>query len=211
LVHSTEHKEKRQNAKKPPNDWFTSLIAFFALIVSCFAAYYSFKQASIAEDTSRRQLRAYLGFCSISLIENINEAYIVRFEIMNYGQTPAKTVDVLGQIEILPFPLPESFVPQYFQRTDIKQASNIFPADTTMKGGIRAKRIFSVQEISKINSAKSNERLYVFLRIDYLDCFEIEHHTWFCRFIDPTSIRYNKDKTLKYFTWADYERFNNFD
>lgn len=215
LKQPTPHKEERNKTKKSTYNKMTVGVALFALAVSISAAYFSYRQVDIAEDTAQRQLRAYLS-TEIVGWQGLDGKYLfaTTIRIVNYGQTPAKMVQLAGQVEILPYPLPENFVPHYSQINNITQNFTVFPniRDSTAIGGkIPAKYIFTKEQIARFTSDTSKVRAYSFERITYLDVFGITHHTVSCRFLEPKSIVYNTNGSIRTFMMANYSKYNYID
>ena len=202
---------KPNNKQTSGNISLSIIIALFALVVAIIAAYFSYCQNRISKDTAERQLRAYVSF-EINAWRGFtkNEPLAVQIALINYGQTPATGVKITGQIEILPFPLPSSYKPQYSQIGSIAQITTIFPNKgySSPIGWIPVKDVFSSEEISLITSPKSKYRAYMFGHIVYNDIFNHERNTYFCQFIDPLSILYNENGSINTFIWANYMDYN---
>ncbi|HKI78781.1 MAG TPA: hypothetical protein VKA26_09590 [Ignavibacteriaceae bacterium] len=203
------------NIKEPQYNRTNLIVSIFAVVIALIAAFFSFKQTEISEDTAQRQLRAYLSTEIIGW-QGLDGKYFfaTAIRIVNYGQTPAKMVQLAGQIEVLPFPLSGSFIPHYSQINNITQSFTVFPnvRDSTAIGGkVPAKYIFTKEEIARFASDTSKVRVYSFERITYLDVFGVTHHTYSCKFLEPKSIVYKTDGTIRTFMMANYSKFNDID
>jgi len=201
----------------PPNtekDTVSRLLSGFALAIAIGAAAISYLQYDIARDTAIRQLRAYVS-TEITGRRGLDEkhALAMGISLVNFGQTPARKVQVTGQIEILPFPLPKEHIPKYSTIGDFAQTTTVFPnkGSAAQVGWIPAKYVFSHKDIHLITSNTSNVRAYIFGHVTYLDVFNAVRNTYFCQFIDPKSIKYNLDCSIKTFIWANAERYNTCD
>lgn len=145
-------------------------------------------------------------------LQSTESAFSIRYSISNYGQTPAKMVKVSGQIETLPFPLPENFTPTYSMIGNVEQNSCVYPGiDNPSVGGIPAKNNSIIDEISHVKRTKDSLRVYLFGKITYLDCFNEIHHTSICLFIEPDTIEYFPNNIFKGCVWIYYRAFNDFD
>jgi hypothetical protein len=60
------------------------------------------RQNEIAEDTAKRQLRAYVGFPSMHLIDRHQNDPRFSVEVKNFGQTPANNVTIHSVIDARP-------------------------------------------------------------------------------------------------------------
>lgn len=195
--------------KKRAFDWTAFILAVFALLISGIAAYYAFRQADIAEDTAHRQLRAYIGIQITGwAVPSPTQVLAIHYAIIDYGETPAKMVHIDGQIEVDPFPLPENFAPTYWDQ-GAHELSNLFPHEPGTRGDILQKG--SPPKVTIFKTVKDNERIYMFMRITYEDCFNIPHSTRMCLYIAHNNIVYRKDGTIKTFLWTPYGEFNDFD
>jgi hypothetical protein len=185
--------------------------------VAIIAAYFSYEQVQIAKGTSIRQLRAYVhvehaGWQGLDGKHFFADTY----RIINYGQTPAKVIDILGQIEILPYPLPQNYVPDYSRINNFPQTFLVFPNihdSLAVFGKIPTKNkgIFSPAEIAEITSDDSNVRAFEFMKIIYIDAFGITRHTYSCAYLNPLSIIRDPTGKILTFQMSAYIDFNNFD
>jgi hypothetical protein len=190
------------------------IISILALIISSIAAYYSFRQTEIAQDTAIKQLRAYLifktqgfGFPAIN-----TPPFAMKFGIINHGQTPARMVQIDGQIERLHFPLPDNFKPKYLGISNFIQNTTVFPGENpSYIGGISSISPSIIKELSEIKATKDTSRIYLFARITYLDCYNITRHTFLCQYIEPESVVYDLKGYLSGQSWVYYKIYNDID
>jgi hypothetical protein len=150
---------------------------------------------SLAEDTAKRQLRAYVGLV-ITACWNLesNGPLGIKFVAINYGQTPASHFNGVGVIDYLPYPLPEDFVlPE--PPTKVHQDAIIFPNDRANplivsfweREGSRK----TIQEKLQLLSKQATIEAYAHGKITYKDVFGQEWCVEFCHFLNPQSVRTN--------------------
>lgn len=158
------------------------------------------------------QTRAYLGLEITGwhgLYDNTELGY--HYIIRNYGATPATDVSVRGQIEINKFPLPVGFIPKY--EGGVNQKGIVYPNQNgfSLGANIKAKKIFTQEEIKEITDSHSLIRAYSFVKIVYVDVFGIKRHNFFCSYLDPESIVRDSTGKIKTWTWATYNGYNYID
>jgi hypothetical protein len=112
-----------------------------------------------ARETSQRELRAYVTKQITAWRGLINgKPLAVQYALIAHGQTPAKEVKVLGQIDILPFPLSAQYKMPEPTET-IAQSVIAFPGEANPpRGWITAERAFTSVEIAEIASTQSGRR-----------------------------------------------------
>jgi hypothetical protein len=140
----------------------------------------------IARDTEHRQLRAYLGIVIPNpSTNNITPPTIpiVSLGIKNTGQTPAYRAVVLSCVQLGPYPLPEN---QDFSCPNVIAAGipqgpvTIFPGSLDSLGiRVVMKRSLTQAEFDSIGDG-SNNRFYIWGKIQYVDAFNSGHYTNFC-------------------------------
>jgi hypothetical protein len=82
-----------------------------AVVIAVLAFLAAAWQGYIANDTEKRQLRAYVGVHQNGLMGLENSDPIgVGFDFINHGQTPAQKFHFIGIIDLLPYPLPQGYV-----------------------------------------------------------------------------------------------------
>jgi len=137
---------------------------------------------SIMRDTARRQLRAYIGarFPSRPVIV-AGEPVKVEFTLNNFGQTPARIVEVRGALQILPYPTPDNVDFSDAVAIDAPQSPmTCYPGDEgKVWEGVKILRPLTQPEVNDI-WAGTSRRLYCYGRIDYKDVFGIGRYTEYC-------------------------------
>lgn len=136
------------------------------------------------QDTAIRQLRAYVSVYPAAL-ENIHPDHppIFSFAETNNGLTPAYGREHRGMMDILPHPLPESFIVPELPISRTQSRFTLFPKVTPAPRGniVPWERKFLQAEWIEIFEAKEGgRRLYVFGQVSYKDCFKKERWTKFC-------------------------------
>lgn len=86
--------------------WLGGLISVGSLVGVFAALGLAFNSNSIAQDTAKRQLRAYMGIldCEISGVEETG-AFVLTARLQNAGQTPAYKVRLAGESFAAEYPL----------------------------------------------------------------------------------------------------------
>jgi hypothetical protein len=134
-----------------------------------------------AEDTARRQLRAYLSVHPAKLLKfTPNENMIFSFEIKNHGQTPAYSCTHTSDIIFERHPLPEKF---NFPILDSTPKSKVtVHKDIPITGNIVATKKFTQQQLVEALQAPATggKRIIIFGKIDYKDAFGGDRWTNFC-------------------------------
>jgi len=164
-------------------------VSFGTLIIAVFTAVLGIgtgllflatkRLAEGAEDTARRQLRAYVSGAP-DHIWNFNPTTLVqmRYTIRNHGQTPAYNLSHSAAIEIFPFPLPANFI--FPSLPPHQQSSPALHQDDAVYGIVFAARLFSNTEINSVVT-NNGVRIYVFGTVMYTDAFGTRRRTKFCR------------------------------
>jgi hypothetical protein len=156
-----------------PEPLFLSLAAAFAFM----AAFYTRKLVLGADDTAKRQLRAYVGGRP-SEIAHTGLVVHWTFEIENFGQTPASQLTDNALVDICPYPLPPNYpFPSLPQMAP--SAAVIHPRMGKYGGTGRSQRTFTPSELTQIVDG-TVQRLYIFGEIKYMDIFGKDHTTRFC-------------------------------
>lgn len=188
---------------RDPNTYI-ALATIFLVLIGVFAI-------NISRDTEKRQLRAYVtpiatGWRGLTDSKPLSLGY----NIVNYGQTPAKNVWKNGTVDILPYPLPKGYIFK-IPEEPVRQKASIFPkAEMPVFGWVQADRPFTNTEINEITSTTSSRRAYAYGTFTYTDIFEETHTTNFCFFIDPASVTKNTSGTIETFVWAICEQHTDF-
>ena len=167
-----------QEKHKPPDwDWWWDktpeiFIALFTLML--FIA--TRRLVTGADDTARRQLRAYISVVKAFQVDN-HDLTAYATNIRNSGQTPAYAIKCWRGIGIQKHPLTSRLSPPagHTPDTDVVLGNG---AELGFNDEIRPQ--FSPREMGNVKTGKA--AIYVWGRIEYLDCFERKHFTDFCLF-----------------------------
>lgn len=188
---STEKATNKENNMKPAPSienytfWLTILTGLLAAATAVLAIF-TIKLWLTADDTAKKQLRAYISI----------EEYGVRnfdigkpefsFRYRNNGQTPAYDVRFFTWIAVLPYPLPKNF-----PHDDVREDSTV--SRTTVGPGVYQRGYKPIDtaltppEIAEIIDG-STRRLYFMGVARYSDVFKQPHETWFCVFIGGSTL-----------------------
>jgi hypothetical protein len=179
--------------KKHPLEWATFLMLLGTLVATGFAANYTRKQWLSAEDTERRTLRAYIALSNSQQPSPLNvDNTKTTFWLDNFGQTPAKNVQVWGNWEFVPFgeDLPADFDFRVKPPTPCTQMPGqniargpitVFPKNALQLALYHCQTLLF--DFAFTNQKQSNAFLYGY--ISYLDIFNIEHRTNYCMLYYP--------------------------
>jgi hypothetical protein len=174
--------------KKHPLEWATFLMLLGTLIATGLAANYTRKQWLSAEDTERRTLRAYLAITPNLKVDRTK----TEFSIDNFGQTPAKTVQIWGNWEFVPFG--EDLPADFAFRVKPPSPCSELPGQSMARGPLTVfpksaleAALYHCQsqlfDFAFTNQKQSNAFLYGY--ISYLDIFNMEHRTNYCLLYYP--------------------------
>lgn len=134
-----------------------------------------------ADDTARRQLRAYLSI-NPTVVENYGtqKRATINWVVKNHGQTPASEIRYKFSIEVMPDPLPSGFdfsKPQL----EVTSDSSLFPSggDPTnvLKAWFNNDRPFTDDEYDSIEAG--THRIHVWGIMTYRDVFKRARTTIF--------------------------------
>jgi len=151
---------------------FTFLLAIFTLLLWCSTR----ALAKGADDTAKRQLRAYVAAKPIALsFFGSTVPVTATVQITNHGITPAFNVESYACVNILPFPLPaNSGLPELPK----SPSRFVLHANAEISSYATADRSFSQKEIADLVDG-NHFRIYVYGRIKYVDIFRIQRTTTF--------------------------------
>jgi hypothetical protein len=214
LINPSINEQNANNTEENKNDVHERIalwIAGAAFLVSVLSVFYTRKQARIAKETAEKQLRAYIGVKPLDYYRHhaITGKSTFIYTVVNYGQTPAKDVKIIGKLKMLDYPMSEDTIPDYFPEKITPQTSNVFPREegNNFTGTIVSDSIIPDNILDQIESIDSIKKLYAFISITYIDIFNMERHTSFCACMFKTT-RQNGEPAAK---WAITDRFNDFD
>ena len=186
---------------RDPNGWIA--ICTIGLLFIGFCALH------ISQDTEKKQLRAYLALDNMQT-SGSGTVINVKFNVENFGQTPAKNCYISGNLAIMPFPLPSNHVFP-IPPTKFKQSSIITPR-ATKPSTVDVHATVTPDEKKEIFSTNSERRLYLFGVLNYQDIFNDYHFLKFCYFLN---IEGKPKKSLKRtdtpISWVDCDQHTDFD
>jgi hypothetical protein len=144
----------------------------------------------LSRDTTKRQLRAYVGVHQVGVMGIYEDGILgVGFAFVNYGQTPALRFNIRGQADLLPYPLPDSYVmPEPPERP--RQDGVIFPhQNNPMTGWVwETGTRLSAKDKMDLFSKTTERELYAHGIATYVDVFDEKRSTEFCFVINPHSV-----------------------
>jgi hypothetical protein len=122
-----------------------------------------------AEETARRQLRAYLSMSPKGVGTARNEERIVRVEwfTKNHGQTPASEIHHIFNFDVLPNPLPAAFV--YPPATVSLDTNSILAPGQDMTTWFDVNRLLTTEEFTEVE--RNARRFHVWGTTFYRDAF----------------------------------------
>ena len=179
-----------------------------------------FYEWDISKAIPQEEIRAYVtaeiisnGFEQVisNGFEQVKGKDAVKFRLVNNGKTPAQHVRVDGQIKVCEYPLTRTKV-EYDSVPNANQRWTIYPNQSTKHstGYIFADSFLNLttENIKRITSSK-DERVFLFIRIWYVDVYGATHSRKICRFIESGEL--TESGSIKNINWADYKDFNDFD
>jgi hypothetical protein len=192
-VQSTKNpKASTGREKRHPLDWLVFLFLVLTFVATAAAACYTRKQWITADDTEKRQVRAY-AFATPTGVKDfeIGKAPTGGVGVRTMGQTPA--YKIRGRINVggLPYPLPADADLSLEKKTNQVQNSafisptNVFSLDALAAGQLN-------DTTKKAIDQGTEFRLYVWGRVDYEDVFALSHWFTFCYSYDGKSILGNQ-------------------
>jgi len=133
---------------------------------------------------------------------------VVRFNTVNYGQTPSSNAQMKWDIKALPVKLPDTFQPEYVSVSH-EPSLLVFPGAPYI-GTIISNNIINSEEFANCIAFHSNVRIHVFLSITYKDVFDIQRCTHYCAYLAPQSST-NKLGDQDGWVWNAANKFNSLD
>jgi hypothetical protein len=169
-----------------------TVLTFLLLAASGYTAYEATiasgaatRQAAVAEDTEKRQLRAYIGLIpppDNQIINNFTPPTkpTVHLTPKNFGLTPAYEARHETGSGVFVYPLPKSFLYPIQKAATPPNPITIFPGNFDIAGiNTNWTRALSSDEIASIQDDRA-ERLYFWGTVSYRDAFGDPHYTNFC-------------------------------
>jgi hypothetical protein len=186
-------------------EFFNSKITDYFLSLLTFAiAFYTYKLVKGADDTAKKQLRAYVMLDEGEQLSGIStpEPKVI-VTIKNFGKTPAHKVSSTILLKILPFPLSTDLLDamKNIQPGDFISQDVLGPdAKHRLSSGGKSK--FTIAELQDLFTNSKTKALYSFGKITYEDIFGNKHETRFIHFVgglapikDGTMSRYEDGNT----------------
>jgi hypothetical protein len=159
-----------------------------AIAIASLAFFAAAWQGYIANDSEKRQLRAYVGVHQVGYmgLEDSNSIG-VGFNFINHGQTPAQKFNLIGIIDLLPYPLPQGYV-LMDAPSRTPQDGVIFPNEIpSMTGWTWERDKIDALTKKEIISATPKREIYAHGIATYDDIFGEHWRTEFCFFLNPSS------------------------
>jgi hypothetical protein len=193
MVESTEHCDPNPNGnhgcaqreRKHPLEYAIFAFLVLTFVATSFAACYTRNQWITADDTEKRQIRAYVGVVA-QKFEGGNPFIPpaipeVHFNLRNFGTTPAFEVLHRSGTAICDYPLPAQM--DFAPDTDTKtrpEPITIFPGTIDNIGiYIPGKRALTSEELNSISTGE-NKRICFWGTVSYKDTFGYSWYTNFC-------------------------------
>ncbi|MBB4368039.1 hypothetical protein GGD63_000808 [Bradyrhizobium sp. cir1] len=140
-----------------------------------------------AEDTSERQLRAYLSASPFWIFKfDKNTPIAVKFKIANHGATPAHDMSSISTVHVWPYPLPGDWPIEPPPPVGETWSKSTVYSDTPAIGQATMGRALSLEEIRDLVQDGATKRVYVLGVVRYYDIFKKKIRTTrFCRSVTP--------------------------
>jgi hypothetical protein len=167
------------------------------------------KQWATAKDTEQRQLRAYIGAVPQYIIKTRDGLWALQIVAHNYGQTPARAVQINGGAFYAHSPLaPGEKIPTApfaYSRTDNSSGLDVYPT----KDGTTSLNPFPANLIEAFRKYPISVKVYLAGIVTYTDVFGNFWYTKYCAIIEPKDLLLAIDKpgTVVQFDWCSI-RYN---
>lgn len=172
--------QRRPYERKHPLDWAVFILLFLTTIATGFAAYFTHNQWLTAQDTEKRQLRAYLFIDrDTAQIKGGTQITDLAMSVKNFGQTPAYNVSGAAWLGILDWPLP------LVMDLPHRVSTPFFPIKVILAQGapapIHVRTIWPLTdaEIKEVRGG-GTKKLVTYGYFNYEDIFKEPHITLFC-------------------------------
>jgi len=152
-----------------PGEWLLGIVTWMLWFAT-------FRLVKGADETSKRQLRAYLSM-NPKIFSNFVTGGFVRIEFLqkNHGQTPAFNITHVFEIAILPNPLPKGFVfPAPTWKVDTNHT--VFPASDA-KAWFNRGVPLTAADVAMVQA--STHKIHIWGVTTYLDAFQRTQTTKF--------------------------------
>lgn len=183
-VETTDKTEKHRDYLS--SEWWMVYITSTLALITLGLAIYTARLwgatntlAKGAEDTARRQLRAYISAVPNYVYFSTGTSRItITTQIINHGQTPASEVCTVGIVRICPYPLPNDFPFPDMPSTKNKGRSVRHPNAKNFSFKVSGEGFSELEKDNAIRGETS--RIYIFGITTYVDIFNKECFTKFC-------------------------------
>lgn len=124
-----QNQAERRPQRRDAYDWIVLAIAVLAFVAAGAAAWFTWEQATVARDQTRRTLRAYVVADAELLLDHDRQGAFVEIAVENMGQTPVYDLffvtwnSIIRQYESLPykhnltFDCKGEYAPQWVRRS----------------------------------------------------------------------------------------------
>lgn len=175
------HESSSQEAPHKSEEWLQKfrddpLIPLTAILAlaNIGLVVYTARLSQGADETAKRQLRAYISL-QVKTFETFAQTKArVSFEITNAGLTPAYDLTNTSRLMICPFPLPATF---QFPTLGHPSTKTVLTPRSFRDGHAENFDPFTPEEIAGISP---NNRIYIFTRVNYIDAFDTPRMAQLC-------------------------------
>jgi hypothetical protein len=174
--------DPEQNSKPVQEKWWKQpehIIQVFILLFVAFYTILTFCLLQTSKDTEMRQLRAYIGAGPDKIIRTADGNWAIQIAAHNYGQTPARSVQINGGWELLDFPKGKEIVATHhfaYLRTEESSGLDVYPT----KDGTAALPPFSPDDMKEMQGYAGPLKLYGAGVVTYEDVFGNLQRTDYC-------------------------------
>ncbi len=156
-----------------------------------------------SRDTEQRSLRAYIGATPDKIIKTGEDTWAIQIAAHNYGQTPARAVQINGGWELLAFAKgKEVLAPQHFAyvRSEDSSGLDVYPT----KDGTTSLPPFAADMVAQMRAYSGPLKIYTAGVVTYEDVFGNFWYTSYCAIITPRDFvtAIDKPNTIITFDWC---------
>jgi len=183
-----------------------ALFTLFLFLATSWLVWETRKLVHGEEESSQRQLRAYLAPEPVNF-GIFGDRVTIKLKLKNVGSTPANRVASTSTIAVLPRPLPADYV---FAHGSLDHSPFIlYPGQERETITVHNVKL-SPEELSRLGNG---EALYFYGEIGYVDAFNKPQRTTYCIFVDgkvvvETYARRDQPELTVPGSWLYAERFN---
>jgi hypothetical protein len=162
--------DDREAPKKPKRDhvdYITLLILSAALAAACYAGYWTKQLAIDAQQTAKRQFRAYVLYEGGTIqVDQAKSSYTVTLSVKNSGQTPGYSLQYSWNSKILDFPLTGD---TDFPDLGNEESADIAPGSVLALGDRRSFPI-SAEDLLAVRDRR--KAIFAWANLKYYDTFQ---------------------------------------